>query len=150
MCSSGLKEHISGQKSWFRPIPADLSNFEKSIFFVIFVSFQKYVHSRDRFEPLVKSTPNSNRTQGPIKPDLIESQSRKLPFIHEGQLNMWQLISTIYIRQHHLDRLTLFDLNDFFVENMDFFNKLFCWWFSHTCNFVIINDKILVFGAKDI
>ena len=42
MCSSGLKEHISGQKSWFRPIPADLSNFEKSMFFVIFMIFVKW------------------------------------------------------------------------------------------------------------
>ena len=36
------QEHISGQKSWFRPIPADLSNFEKSIFFVIFMIFVKW------------------------------------------------------------------------------------------------------------
>ena len=41
MCSSGLKKHISGQKSSFRPIPADLSNFEKFVFFVIFMIFVK-------------------------------------------------------------------------------------------------------------
>ena len=29
------------EKSCFRPIPADLSNFEKSVFFVIFIIFVK-------------------------------------------------------------------------------------------------------------
>ena len=33
---------ISGQKSWFRPIPANLSNFEKFVFFVIFMIFVKW------------------------------------------------------------------------------------------------------------